>query len=155
MTSRQKELVEEFGSLSNDLQRVLEVLAAAYYPRSRTEALKLVNDADALRPPRGSRVIFTDWKPVVAKLLSRGLLVEVNNHIQSNPVIMEAMMMNAARTGRLNRWIAITKTLRIDHRYQLHSHSYRTSEWFLEIRNCIHQNNAEKFGTYIPEYPYA
>ena len=147
MTSEQRQLVARFQALPKDRQGVLELLSAAYYPRSRTAALQLVNAAGALRSSTGPDMVFADWKPIVAELLSYGLLIEANHHIQCNPLIKETMLWNAARTGRLNRWIAATADLKVEYRYERFYSSYQRSpsKMFCEMRIHLHLNDADKF----------
>ena len=147
MTSEQRKLVARFESLPEDRQRVLELLSAAYYPRSRTLALQLVNAAGALGSPISRDMVFADWKPIVAELLRCGLLVEAKHHIQCNPLVKETMMCNAALTGRLDRWIAATEGLRVEYPYQRFSSSYEPdpSKMFREMRNHLHLNDADNF----------
>ena len=147
MTKEQERLVAAFESLPEDRQSVLELLSAAYHPRSRTAALELVNAAGALQSPTGAKLVFASWKPIVAELLSRRLLVEVGNHIDCNPVVKESMMWNAARTGRLQRWLSATATLRPVFRHgdfdAYRQHDAATV--FRGVRNSLHRNNALAF----------
>ena len=147
MTDEQRKLVSRFRALPEYRQRALEILSAAYFPRSRTDALGLVNAERAMHSPTGTQLAFSDWKLLVADLLSNGLLVEVKNHIQCNPLIKETMMWHAARSGRLTRLMAVTAGLRTDYRYNLLRNSFRSKPLILfrQIRESLHLNEETEF----------
>lgn len=155
MTEEQKELVERFRVLPKDLQCVLELLSEVYFPRSRIAALELVNKAGILRTPSGGGLVFAEWKPVVTKLVNLGLLVEIKHRIQCNPIIMETMMINAARAGRLDRWISIIQAIWNNHKYEFTSYYYgkrTSSDLFRELRHRIYQENTERFLVLLKEW---
>ena len=148
MTARQRQLVERFRALADDRQSVLELLSAAYSPRSRTDALGLVKAASIPLSTPGSTLSFPDWKPVVEELLGLELLVNDKHYILCNPLVREAMLSSAVRKDRLKRWIKAWKWKRSSrHRwvYKPGRRPYRPADLLPELRFAFHQNEAAKF----------
>lgn len=147
MTSKQRQLVSRFESLPENLQSVLELLSTAYFPKTRTRVLNLVNEQSSLRPTPDPPLTFGEWRPIVSQLLDMELLVEQKVRIQCNPLIKEAALSSAAQAGRLDRWILATRRLFVEHPYQIRTSPYGhdVTGIFLDLRNAFHQNDKLEF----------
>ena len=147
----QKELLSAFESLPERDQHVLELLAVSGKPDSRTNLMELANAA-GLRGEGGLPFKFPEWKLLVAKFLSAGLLDQEKHHVVCGPSVCEMVVRRAGLAGRFERWADACEPAWSKRRPQdgYRSYFYSSIEgWQRDFRRALHLDRPDEFSAML------